>query len=103
VKVLLHAGATADVTAAGDWYESQQPGLSIDFLAEVGRALEVIGETPRTWPVWPRTPQNREIRRYLLSRFPFALAYQVLPGRIVVLAVAHVRQKPRYWLSRRVS
>jgi plasmid stabilization system protein ParE len=94
VKVLLHTGATADVTSAGDWYKARQPSLSVDFLAEVSRALEVIGETPRTWPMWPKTPPTREIRRYLLSRFPFALAYQVLPGRVVVLAVAHVRQKP---------
>ena len=100
MRVILHPGATADLMAVGDWYEARLSGLSADFLEEVDRALEVIGEAPRTWPVWPRTPRIREVRRYLLPRFPFALAYQVLPERVVVLAVAHVRQRPRYWFGR---
>jgi hypothetical protein len=69
--------------------------LGSDFAVEVERALAVIGENPRAWPGWPDASEELEIRRFLLSRFPFALAY-----RVIVLAVAHAKRRPGYWLSR---
>jgi toxin ParE1/3/4 len=100
VKVVLHAGAVADLSAAGDWYESQRPGLGLDLAGEVERALDVIGENPATWPQWPGAPQDLRIRRFLLPRFPFALAYLMEDERVVVLAVAHAKRRPGYWLGR---
>jgi hypothetical protein len=41
VKVVLHAGAAADLTSAGDWYESQRPGLGLELRDEIAR-----GEAP---------------------------------------------------------
>lgn len=35
-----------------------------------------------------------------MERFPFALPYLVLEELVVVLAVAHVRRRPGYWLQR---
>ncbi|MCP3142489.1 hypothetical protein [Pyxidicoccus xibeiensis] len=43
------------------------------------------------------------IRRFLVWDFPFALPFMVLEDRIVVLAVAHLRRKPGYWLQRAES
>jgi hypothetical protein len=36
----------------------------------------------------------------LLTGFPFAIAYALDGDRIVVLAVAHLRRRPGYWLGR---
>ncbi len=65
VKLVLHAGALADLEAAGDWYEAQQPGLGEDFAAEVADALDVIRENPMTWPLWPGSPKDLQVRRFL--------------------------------------
>lgn len=100
MEIALHAGATADLTSAGDWYESRQPGLGLELNDEVDLALDAIAENPRTWPRWPNAPDVLEIRRFLLPRFPFALAYMVQADRIVVLAVAHTSRRPGYWLDR---
>lgn len=40
------------------------------------------------------------MRRFLLKRFPFALPYLVLEDLVVVLAIAHERRQPQYWLKR---
>ena len=100
MKVVLHPAAVADLSAAGDWYERQRPGLGVDLIEEIERALEVIAESPTAWPRWPGAPTDLEIRRVLLPRFPFALPYLIQPDRIVVLAVAHEKRRPGYWLAR---
>jgi toxin ParE1/3/4 len=40
------------------------------------------------------------VRRFLLSGFPFALPFVVLEGQVVILAVAHLRRRPGYWIER---
>jgi plasmid stabilization system protein ParE len=100
VRLVLHPDAVAEATAAGDWYESQRPGLGADFAGEVERAFEMISENPQTWPAWPGFPIGLGVRRFLLPRFPFALAYVVRADDVVVLAVAHTSRRPGYWLSR---
>jgi len=99
MKILLHAGATADLEAAEDWYESQRRGLGDDLRAEVDRALEIIRENPETWPRWPDSTPSPLVRRFLLSRFPYALAYVAEADRVIVIAVAHTKRQP-HWLHR---
>ena len=101
MKVVLHSGATAELEEAEDWYEAQRAGLGDDLAAEVESALEAIGEAPMVWPRWPGSPPVPFVRRFLLSRFPFALAYIAEPHRVVVLAVAHTKREPGYWFHRR--
>jgi hypothetical protein len=100
VKVRLHPGASADLMAAGDWYEVQVPGLGLDLVEEFDRALDAIAERPATWPLWPGVGEEVGVRRFLLARFPFAIAYIVEVDEIVVLALAHLRRRPGYWLGR---
>lgn len=40
------------------------------------------------------------VRYILFHRFPYALIYMVLDSRVIVIAVAHTRREPGYWLSR---
>jgi hypothetical protein len=35
-----------------------------------------------------------------MERFPFALPYVMREDLVVVLAIAHVRRRPGYWLER---
>ncbi|WP_224372815.1 type II toxin-antitoxin system RelE/ParE family toxin [Hyalangium versicolor] len=101
VHVEFHPAADKEVDAAVEWYEVQLSGLGAEFFAELGRALGMLTESPRSWPLWPgaRT-ESLGIRRFLMRRFPFALPYLVVEERIIVLAVAHVRRRPGYWLRR---
>jgi plasmid stabilization system protein ParE len=101
VRLELHAEAEAELAAAAAWYDDQRPGLGDDLLEEVDVACEALRTGPNAWPRWPDAPPREPpIRRFLLRRFPFALAYQVFADRIVVLAVAHTSRAPMYWASR---
>ena len=100
MRVHFHPGAAADLTSAGDWYEAHLPGLGVDLTDEVALALDTITERPMTWPLWPGVAEAVGVRRFLLARFPFAIGYIVESGEVVVLAVAHLRRRPGYWLDR---
>jgi hypothetical protein len=41
------------------------------------------------------------VRRVFFKRFPYSLFFIELPTRYRVLAVAHARRRPLYWLERR--
>ncbi len=100
MRILLHHAATIELEQAEDWYEGERAGLGEELSAEVDRALQIIGESPTNWPRWPNSPPAPVLRRFVLSRFPFALAYMVEPKRVIVLAIAHTRRRPGYWLHR---
>jgi toxin ParE1/3/4 len=66
-------------------------------LAELSLATVAIAEAPQTWPL---VSKRRQIRRFLLARFPFAVLFLVVPDGVVVLAVAHTKRRPFYWRRR---
>ena len=87
------------------------------------RGLEPAGhrDDPRLPPLGQRhvVPEDRPHRRkaldlaplarrgpgagrapLLLRRFPFAIGYVVEDDTVTVLAIAHLRRRPGYWLRR---
>lgn len=69
--------------------------------SEVSRWFNALLEAPLTWPEWPDAPTlGSPVRRALLRRFPFAIAYQALEDRIMVIAIAHTSRRPFYWAKR---
>src|SRR4051794_27837554 len=94
--------AEEEILNAGRWYEARQAGLGIDLFDQVGDGIIQIEQHPRRFGIAAGGTSNREIRRYRLRRFPYALVYEILPAEIVILAFAHDSQAPGYWSSRKV-
>jgi len=40
------------------------------------------------------------VRRFLLDQFPYKVLTVNLPNQVVVIAFAHTKRKPGYWLER---
>ncbi len=95
-----HPAAASEAEASALWYESRQAGLGEDFLAELDRGFDLILESPATWPLWPGLPEALGIRRFLLPRFPFGVAYEIAEGGVIVYAVANLARRPGYWANR---
>lgn len=101
MRLALLAEAESELDDAAAWYDDQRPGLGDELLAEVRDALDAITETPDAWPRWPGAPPRiPPIRRFVLARFPYSIAYQLHPELIGVLAIAHTKRKPLYWIGR---
>lgn len=96
MEVRFHRLAAQEFRHARKWYETRRTGLSDEFVAEVDRALERVTSHPDRWPVY-----RSRFRRVRLRRFPYSIFYSVEDGdAIIVLAVAHGRRRPDYWLRR---
>lgn len=81
-----------DLAGAFDWYELQRPRLGEDFLAAVQATSRAIEQYPELFAA-----VHGEVRRAVISRFPFAVFYTIEARRIVVLRVLHTARNPALW------
>ena len=101
MRLLLHPHAEEEGLEAARWYEDQVKGLGFDLLTEVDHWLTVLPETPKAWAQWPGARKaDPPVRRAILRRSPFAIAYQVLEDEVLVLAFTHSSRRPFYWSGR---
>ncbi|WP_433933048.1 type II toxin-antitoxin system RelE/ParE family toxin [Sorangium cellulosum] len=103
MRVELHPEARAELRAVAVWYDERRPGLGDEFVDEVSSIIARIGEAPGSFPRWPTTsPASVHIGRAVLGRFPYVIAFEVHAERVLVLAIAHAKRRPLYWLARAV-
>lgn len=101
MKVELHPEARTELRRAALWYDERRRGLGDEFVAEVSIALGRIGEAAESCPKWPGTRSTfRLIRKATVRRFPYLIAFEEHEEHALVLAVAHAKRRPLYWLSR---
>ncbi|OGW57836.1 MAG: plasmid stabilization protein [Nitrospirae bacterium RBG_16_43_8] len=95
MKIRFLKPAQSEVDNAVAWYDSQSFGLGTQFLDDLDRAVRRIVSYPLSCP-----EIEPNLRRCLLSRFPYGLVYGVDAGTIIVVAVSHLHREPRYWINR---
>jgi hypothetical protein len=101
VRVELHPEALAELRTAAIWYDEQRPSLGDEFVFEVSSTLARVGEAPASFPTWPGVPSTSpSIRKAPVERFPYLLAFEVPSAHVLVLAIAHAKRRPLYWLDR---
>jgi plasmid stabilization system protein ParE len=74
---------------AYNYYESQKIGLGDEFLDCVDDTLDRICQMPESYPV-----VDRDIRRSLVKRFPYAVYYRIVSSRIIAIAIFHGYRDP---------
>jgi len=94
-EIIFHPDTVLEIKSSYEWYQNQAEGLGDDFIEELESAYEAIAEHPRTWPKF-----TKNCRRFLLSKFPFSVIYQVNNNSTFVLAIMHNSRKPGYWEGR---
>ena len=101
MRLELHREAQAELRSAALWYDERRPGLGDDFIAEISAILDRIRAAPASYPPWPRTrTADPLIRKAIIQRFPYVVAFEAHERHVLVLAVAHAKRRPLYWLRR---
>ena len=101
MRLELHPEARAELRSAALWYDEQRSGLGDEFIAEVSVTLDRIGNVPESYPTWPGTrAADPLIRKATIQRFPYVIAFERHEQHVLVLAVAHAKRRPLYWLTR---
>lgn len=94
-EVSLLAEAEADYEAALAWYLTRSARAADGFEAAVERARNFLAAFPEACPLC-----NDRHRFCALRRYPYGLIYRVDGDQVRVVAVAHDRQLPGYWVGR---
>ena len=88
--------AQRDLAEAVAYYEQAAPGLGMEFLDEIERAVNRILLQPEAW-----TRVSDHHRRCRTRRFPFGLIYSIDQDVILIVAVMNLRRHPDSWKNRR--
>jgi len=95
ISVDFDPDARAEFLEAVKYYEDCQAGLGRRFRIAVEAAVQSVAETPFRYRVL-----HAPFRRYLLTNFPYSIIYCIEPENILIIAVAHTKRKPGYWIKR---
>src|SRR5437016_11077505 len=95
MRVIFHPEAHAEMIGHALYYEARSEGLGSDFLSAVEEANQRIEEFPKAGPI-----DRGNIRKRLVSGFPFSILYEIQPDRIYIAAVMHQHRRPGYWRER---
>lgn len=76
ISVAFHPEAEREAIESAEWYEKLRLGLGSDFRIETALILERIARQPMLYA------DEDGVRFAPLTRFPYALIYQVLDYRI---------------------
>lgn len=87
-ELIFTASADADVNEIFSSLEDQRTGLGVAWFQKLDHRLGQLLLFPEMGPRW-----RGQFRRLLLRR-TYGLIYQVLPARLVVVAVYSLRQSP---------
>jgi len=94
-SIEIHPAALAELKSAVEWYLERSEPAAQEFVADVDRALALVIESPRRWPLG-----EHGTRRFVLQRFPYAIMYREEGSGVQVLALAHGHRRPGYWKER---
>jgi len=93
----FHREARAEQQLAVETYTLRSLDVGDRFERALSYCLRLICDEPETWPLWRGRPG---IRSHRVRGFPYRMIYVIRDGRVFIVAVAHGRRRPGYWLPR---
>jgi toxin ParE1/3/4 len=95
----FHPEALFEYAEATDFYLREASAAVADaFVSKIEVAVAALIASPMRW----RVVEEPEIRRYVVSRFPFVIYYRWEPEyeRVTIYAIMHCSREPGYWRNR---
>ena len=93
----FHREARAEYRASLGWYAARSLDAADGFAEAIAQGIRGIRELPQAWPMWPGRP---DVRTRVVRRYPYSIVYIVRGPNVVIIAVAHHRRRPGYWMDR---
>ena len=100
MKLTILHDAELESAEAAAWYDDQRSGLGDEFLTELAEAFSRIRHDRQVFARLETYTGAYAVRRCVLRRFPYLVVFTCLAEETLVVAVAHARRKPLYWLER---
>lgn len=94
-EILIRPEAENDILDASKWYQEQLDGLGLDFLSILSETFKYLVEYPNMFPI-----EYKDVYRFLVRRFLFAIFYRIEDRFVLVIAVFHASRNPYHWKTR---
>lgn len=94
----IDSGAIEDLKESISYYESEAR-KGTEFEADFDTVVDRILENPAHYQVLDETGY----RRCLFTQFPYGVFFKIMEDYIYIIAVAHHKRKPRFWINRELS
>lgn len=95
LSVVLTPEARQEYDDAFDFYEARQAGLGKTFAGRVRDVLTRTGKSPKMHGV-----VSGDIRKAVVTEFPYCVYYRERADRVEVIAVFHTSRDPADWQGR---
>jgi plasmid stabilization system protein ParE len=92
--------AEAELRDATAWYRDRDPRVADRFTAEARKTLELIERFPQIGGRVANLENDASIRQMPIHTFPYQVVFVRLADRLEVVAFAHNRRKPAYFVAR---
>jgi plasmid stabilization system protein ParE len=92
--------ALIELREAAAWYKERDPEVARRFLSAARSLAHVVARRPLRFPALLAPATEPPVRRALVPGFPWALVFVEGEHAIHIIAVAHQRREPGYWLHR---
>jgi toxin ParE1/3/4 len=96
VNFELHSEAALEHEEQAAYYKTRSPTLAQRYNKAFKSAAARACEAPHRH----RVVSPEGVRRLSLRGFPFAIYFFEFGGVVQIVAIAHHRKRPGYWLSR---
>ena len=95
-RIKIRRRALNEAKAARLWYAERDPAVAARFLIALDEVLDRIEAVPGVGSQWPGLP---ELLRSPLQGFPYWVIYEDSGTGVLVIAIAHQKRRPDYWVD----
>ncbi|MGV8135425.1 MAG: type II toxin-antitoxin system RelE/ParE family toxin [Mangrovibacterium sp.] len=87
--------AEIDLDKSYEFYSEESPKVAYSFYNQINSSLEDIKQHPGSFPI-----AYKDVRKYVVRKFPFVIYYQLVGAVIRVIAIFHTSRNPEIWNDR---
>ena len=94
-SIVLSDEAEVDFDKSYEFYYEDSPKVADIFFKRINLGFENIKQNPKSFPV-----AHKDVRKYVIKKFPFVIYYQIVDTVIQVIAIFHTSRNPEIWNER---
>ena len=87
--------AEVDFDKSYEYYLENSLKIADTFFKIINSSIENIKQSPFSFPV-----AYKNIRKYIVKKFPFVIYFQIEDSIIKVIAIFHTSRNPEIWNDR---
>jgi len=94
-SIELSDEAEVDFDKSYEFYFEDSPKVADTFFKQINLGFDNIKQNPKSFSI-----AHKDVRRYVVKKFPFVIYYRIVDTVIQIIAVFHTSRNPEIWNER---